>query len=308
MKDAVVLLDVAFGDPVAIARHMVALLRIASRTAVRATTLVQRAVRQRTKEQACRRIQRHLRSMWHRKRRHNKLRRRNGAAVVLQTMVQRVLWQQAYKDSVHELKEAGGVESHTFTAHNDTSSGDKSSDCPLPTLENTEEEADKKVLRRQIDVQKALLWRHAADTGIHCATEAQARTIPKAWSISPLGYDPSLFVDVIDDAETDMDTKWLSHVLLHHFLCSRVIAAKMGDDQPLLHPANVLSLQNVCIQNLRSSNYGMFRCAVKVLGILALITAPKRYRTTGIRPMRALKVRPALRRMHMRHKRVQIHF
>ena len=89
MKDAVVLLGVAFGDPVAIERHMVALLRIASRTAVRATTRVQRAVRLRFKEQACRRIQRRLRSVWHRQRRHNKLRRRNGAAVVLQTMGRR---------------------------------------------------------------------------------------------------------------------------------------------------------------------------------------------------------------------------
>ena len=102
MKDAVVLLGVAFGDPVAIERHMVALLRIASRTAVRATTRVQRAVRLRFKEQACRRIQRRLRSVWHRQRRHNKLRRRNGAAVVLQTMGRRA--KGAVAASLQELR------------------------------------------------------------------------------------------------------------------------------------------------------------------------------------------------------------
>jgi hypothetical protein len=153
-----------------------------------------------------------------------------------------VLWQQAYKNYVHELKEAGGVESYTFTAHNDTSSGDNSSNCPSPILENAEEEADKIYWRRQLDAQKALLWRHAADTGLLCASEAQARKQEfKDHDPMPRGYDPRFFALLIYDAETDMDTKWLSHVLLHRFFCSMAIAAEMGDDTPFSHPAIVLS-------------------------------------------------------------------
>ena len=103
-----------------------------------------------------------------------------------------------------------------------------------------------------------------------CKTEEEAKN--SMWRNRGVSINVKILLSLISNPEVDIDTKVLSHSFLGDVLWSAVEMGNVEDNS--LPPDIMRSIESMCVNNLPSKNWGIFRGAVRILAELCHLQKP----------------------------------
>ncbi|OEU06514.1 hypothetical protein FRACYDRAFT_254534 [Fragilariopsis cylindrus CCMP1102] len=265
--EAPLLLDLALGDPTSI-EDSIRVLELAGRTLVRAVTVIQNVVRD------------WLRAI--------------AAAVTIQSVVRSSQLRQKQGKGSNYTKKAfyrlylvkcdvGNIIhlcetfKSAFGISNNIPNVDLiDHDGLLPTwtridADTTQENDNTETATRGKDGETQVItkiWEFARQRGMVCKTEEEAQN--SMWRNRGVSINAKILLSLISNPEVDIDTKVLSHSFLGELLLWS--AVDVGDNS--LPPDIMRSIESMCVNNLPSKNWGIFRGAVLILGELCHLQKP----------------------------------
>ena len=270
--EAPFLLDLALGDPTNI-EDSIRVLRLAGRTSVRAAIIVQNAFRNWLRSvEAAITIQSAVRQYQLRCKQEKKILQNRAASII----------QAFYR--IYSIKREVGNINETFTSAFGISNNipnigwiadEKCLTCTSKKPETNQENDNlEKVSNKQGKDEGShvamALWKFAKERGIFCITEKEAEQAQ--YRDRGVCFDARILVPLISDPEVDIDTKILSSFLLGDFFWTAVEMNNMN----ILPPDFMRSIESMCIKNITSKNWGIFRGAVRILAELWYLQEPSR--------------------------------
>ena len=279
--EAPLLLDLALGDPTSI-EDSIRVLELAGRTSVRAVTVIQNAVRDWLRAIAAAvTIQSVVRSYQLRQKKEKeaiiqKRSTRNCAASKIQAFYRFHLVKCDVGKIIHVCETFKGA----FGISNNIPNVDLiDHDGLLPTwtrtdADTTQENGNTETASKGKDGETQIIteiWEFARQRGMVCKTEEEAKN-SSMWRNRGVSINAKILLSLISNPEVDIDTKVLSHSFLGDLLWSAVEMGNVEDNS--LPPDTMRSIESMCVNNLTSKNWGIFRGAVLILGELCHLQKP----------------------------------